>query len=121
MKLSSVTKQSKWPVVDDLEISASQANARQERARAKYEKSCQLLVELQAGVEHLYEKLTSALSSHVGPLICAPAETLTNRVKLVYRTRRRVTVHVSLHPGTRFERLGACSSACVLELLFRKN
>lgn len=65
MKLSSVTKQSKWPVVDDLEISASQANARQERARAKYEKSCQLLVELQAGVEHLYEKLTSALSSHV--------------------------------------------------------
>ncbi|PFH31257.1 hypothetical protein BESB_031310 [Besnoitia besnoiti] len=66
-KLSSVTKQSKWPVVDDLEISAAQANARHERARAKYEKSCQLLVELQAGLEHLYEKLMSATNAHPHP------------------------------------------------------
>ncbi|CBZ52581.1 conserved hypothetical protein [Neospora caninum Liverpool] len=64
MKLSSVTKQSKWPVVDDLEISASQANARHERARSKYEKNCQLLVELQAGVEHLYEKLMSTTQTN---------------------------------------------------------
>ncbi|KEP61756.1 UNVERIFIED_CONTAM: hypothetical protein HHA_282030 [Hammondia hammondi] len=64
MKLSSVTKQSKWPVVDDLEISASQANARHERARSKYENNCQLLVELQAGLEHLYEKLMSTTQTN---------------------------------------------------------
>ncbi|KYK66711.1 hypothetical protein TGPRC2_282030 [Toxoplasma gondii TgCatPRC2] len=64
MKLSSVTKQSKWPVVDDLEISACQANARHERARSKYEKNCQLLVELQAGLEHLYEKLMSTTQTN---------------------------------------------------------
>merc|ERR1712070_652681 len=57
-------------LVDDFETLLSEANSKCERNKAKYERIAKVLVNVKAGVQHLYERLESV------PVAQAPITTM---------------------------------------------